>query len=351
MPRLAALTSWIQTLYPNTPCTLTFAAADADFRRYFRATFADGKRLIVMDAPPEKMNTDAYVAVQGLLEPSINVPKIVARDAEQGFMALSYLGDTTLLKAFQHPDGQDLAVQRHLLRAAIETLVKLQQVPAQGVLPAYSAAVLREEIDLFPDWFCAVELGLPLNAQQRAVFEAVTQLVIDDALTQASVLVHRDFIVRNLMLTPPEASELGELGVLDFQDALYGPLTYDLASLLRDAFIEWEEEVVIDLCIYYWELARKAGLPVADAFDEFYRQVEWMGVQRHLKVAGIFARLHHRDQKTHYLPEAPRFIRYLKKTTRRYQKLHPLYVLLNALTGEDLDATGDRVFSAQYISQ
>ncbi|MBY0346119.1 MAG: phosphotransferase [Neisseriaceae bacterium] len=351
MPRLATLTSWIQMLYPNMPCTLTFAAADADFRRYFRATFADGNRLIVMDAPPEKMNTNAYVAVQSLLKSSINVPKIIARDVEQGFMALSDLGDTTLLKAFQHPDGQPLAVQRHLLRTAIKTLIKIQQIPSQCILPAYSPELLREEMNLFPDWFCEVELGLSLSTQQRVVFEATTQLVIDDACAQASVLVHRDFIVRNLMLTPPELSELGELGVLDFQDALYGPLTYDLASLLRDAFIEWEEEVVIDLCIYYWELAKKAGLPVADAFDEFYRQVEWMGVQRHLKVAGIFARLHHRDQKPHYLPEASRFIRYLKKTTRRYQKLHPLYTLLNALTGEDLDAVGDRVFSVQHISQ
>lgn len=327
MQRLEALKAWLATQFPGTDIGVEFAAADADFRRYFRARFPDGSTRIVMDAPPDKMNTDPYVQVREVFAPAAHVPAIVARDREQGFMLLEDLGKITLLAALEHDDRD--AVQRHLLLEAIDTLVEIQKISRPGVLPDYDEALLRREVELFPEWFCARELGRPLDAAQRQAWDGIVERVLASSLEQPRVYVHRDFIVRNLMLTPQRP------GVLDFQDAVYGPISYDLVSLLRDAFIEWNEGFVIDLVVRYWEQARAAGLPVPAEIDTFYRQFEWMGVQRHLKVAGIFARLYHRDGKDKYRAEIPRFIRYLKKTSRRYAELAPLYQLLIELVGRD----------------
>ena len=326
MQRLEQLKSWLTSLYPQTDIVVEFAAADADFRRYFRAQFPDGSTRIVMDAPPEKMDTDPYVKVREVFA-IVNVPQIIARDREQGFMLLEDLGKITLLAALEH-DERPL-VRRHLLLEAVDTLVELQQGSQPGVLPEYDEALLRRELSLFPEWYCAQELGKPLNFAQRQLWDEGCQRLLAAILPQSKVYVHRDFIVRNLMLTP------GKPGVLDFQDAVYGPISYDLVSLLRDAFIEWEEDFVLDIAIRYWEKARAAGLPVPESVDDFYRDFEWMGVQRHLKVAGIFARLYHRDGKDKYRGEIPRFIKYLKRTTRRYQELSPFYQLLLQLVGKD----------------
>lgn len=326
MQRLEQLKAWLCSLYPQTDILVEFAAADADFRRYFRAHFPDGSTRIVMDAPPEKMDTDPYVKVRAVFA-MVNVPQIIARDRDQGFMLLEDLGKVTLLAALQH-DARPL-VQRHLLLEAVDTLVTLQQASQPGVLPDYDEALLRRELSLFPEWFCAKELGQPLNYAQRQLWDAGCNSLLAAILPQSKVYVHRDFIVRNLMLTA------GRPGVLDFQDAVYGPISYDLVSLLRDAFIEWDEDFVLDIAIRYWEKARAVGLPVPASVDDFYRDFEWMGVQRHLKVAGIFARLYHRDGKDKYRAEIPRFIKYLKRTTRRYQQLAPLYQLLLQLVGKD----------------
>jgi len=326
MQRLEQLNTWLNQLYPQLDIQVEFAAADADFRRYFRAQFPDGTSRIVMDAPPEKMNTDPYVQVREVFA-MVNVPQIIARDREQGFMLLEDLGKITLLAALQH-DERPL-VQRHLLLEAVDTLITLQQASQPGVLPEYDEALLRRELSLFPEWFCAKELGKPLTFAQRQLWDAGCENLLAVILPQSKVYVHRDFIVRNLMLTA------GRPGVLDFQDAVYGPISYDLVSLLRDAFIEWEEDFVLDIAIRYWEKARAAGLPVPDSVDDFYRDFEWMGVQRHLKVAGIFARLYHRDGKEKYRGEIPRFIKYLKRTTRRYHELAPFYQLLLQLVGQD----------------
>ncbi|MCW3481756.1 phosphotransferase [Neisseriaceae bacterium JH1-16] len=331
MPRQLALQTWLATLYPNTMISLAFAAADADFRRYFRATFPDGTTLIAMDAPPDKMDTRPYAQVRELFA-MLNVPKIVAHDAEQGFMLLEDLGNTTYLAALQHDTRPEVA--KLLLLEAIDELVTLQRASRPGALPEYDAALLTRELNLFPEWFAAKELGKPFTFAQRQVWEASTKLLVERALSQPQVFVHRDFIVRNLMLTR------GRPGVLDFQDAVYGPISYDLVSLLRDAFIGWDEEFVLDLVVRYWEKARAAGLPVNSDIDEFYRDFEWMGVQRHLKVAGIFARLYHRDGKDKYRGEIPRFLDYLKKTCRRYNDLAPLYQLLVQLVGDDEVQTG-----------
>lgn len=326
MHRQELIKKWLADLYPGQDIGLEFAAADADFRRYFRATWPDGASCIVMDAPPEKMSTDAYVQVRDVFA-MVNVPKLLARDREQGLLLLEDLGRVTYLAALEH-DGRE-QVRRHLLLEALDTLVEIQSASQPGVLPEYDEALLTRELNLFPEWFCAKELGQPLNFAQRKLWDAGVQALLPVLLAQSRVFVHRDFIVRNLMLTP------GKPGVLDFQDAVFGPISYDIVSLLRDAFIEWDEPFVLDIAIRYWEKARAAGLPVPAEFDAFYRDFEWMGVQRHLKVAGIFARLFHRDGKDKYRAEIPRFIKYLKRTSRRYQELAPFYQLLLQLVGKD----------------
>jgi aminoglycoside/choline kinase family phosphotransferase len=338
MQRLEQLKKWLAEQYPGDEIQVEFAAADADFRRYFRAIWPDGATRIVMDAPPEHIGTDAYVQVRDIFS-MVKVPRIELRDREQGFIVMEDLGKVTYLAALQH-DERPL-VHRHLLEEALDTLVEIQKASRPDVLPEYDEALLTRELNLFPEWFCAKELGKPLNFKQRQLWDAGVKALLPALLAQAKVYVHRDFIVRNLMLTT------GAPGVLDFQDAVYGPISYDAVSLLRDAFIEWEEDFVLDLAIRYWEKARAAGLPVPEAFDDFYRAFEWMGVQRHLKVAGIFSRLYHRDGKDKYRAEIPRFIKYLKRTTRRYSELAPFYHLLVELVGRD--ATDEELQSSYPV--
>lgn len=331
MQRQNELKNWLNQIYPNQEYELSFAAADADFRRYFRATFADGSSVVCMDAPPEKMSIAPYIKVQQLFQ-MVNVPRILHLDERLGFMVLNDLGNTTFLTAMQQVN--DLDAHKALLLEAIDELVVLQKASQAGVLPEYDHAVLLREINLFPEWFVGKELGKTLNFKQKQLWQQVVDTLLPALLAQPKVYVHRDYIVRNLML------QQGRPAVLDFQDALYGPITYDLVSLLRDAFIEWEEEFTLDLVIRYWEKARAAGLPVHEQFDEFYRCYEWMGVQRHLKVAGIFARLYYRDGKDKYRPEIPRFLNYLRRTSRRYSELSPLYALLLDLVGDEELQTG-----------
>ena len=221
-----------------------------------------------------------------------------------------------------------------LLLEAIDELIVLQQASQPNQLPEYSREILLREMNLFPEWFVAKELNGSLNFAQRQLWQQTLDALLPVIEAQPKVYVHRDFIVRNLMLTRDRPA------VLDFQDALYGAITYDLVSLLRDAFIEWDEEFTLDLVIRYWEKARAAGLPVPAQFDTFYKWYEFMGVQRHLKVAGIFARLWHRDGKDKYRPEIPRFLNYLRRTSRRYEELVPLYALLLQLVGDEDLQTG-----------
>ena len=331
MQREAALKNWLASHYPAQSFDWAFAAADADFRRYFRAVFADGRSVVCMDAPPDKMSIAPYIQVQQLFD-MVHVPAILAADEAQGFMALEDLGQTTYLAALQHDPR--LPVHQTLLLDAIDELVQLQLGSRAGVLPGYDAVVMRREMQLFPDWFVAKELGQSFNFKQQQLWQQTLDALLPALTAQPQVYVHRDFIVRNLMLTRARP------GILDFQDALYGPISYDLVSLLRDAFIEWEEEFVLDLVIRYWEKARAAGLSVNADFDAFYRDFEWMGVQRHLKVAGIFARLYHRDGKDKYRSEIPRFLNYLRRSSRRYNALAPLYALLVELVGDEELQTG-----------
>ncbi|ORF00883.1 aminoglycoside phosphotransferase [Snodgrassella alvi] len=331
MQRESELKKWFHTCYPQQEFVLSFAAADADFRRYFRATFTDDRTVICMDAPPDKMSILPYIKVQKLFQ-ALNVPEIYHLDTQQGFMALEDFGNTPYLAALQQDKRTE--VHKVLLLEAIDELIKLQLSSQAEQLPLYDEAVLKREMQLFPEWYVQKELGLSLTEKQQQLWQQTVNNILPVILSQPLVYVHRDFIVRNIMLTCDRP------GILDFQDALYGPITYDLVSLLRDAFIEWDEEFILDIVIRYWEKARAAGLPVRTDFDQFYRDFEWMGVQRHLKVAGIFARLYYRDGKDKYRGEIHRFLKYLRKTSRRYGELRPLLQLITELIGSEEAQTG-----------
>ncbi len=319
MNRQQQLTEWLQSLYPKQAFSLAPASADASFRSYFRATFAD-RTLIVMDAPPQQEDCRPFIHVARLFaEASVHVPQIIAQNLEQGFLLLSDLGNTTYLQALITDNA------RELYGDACNALIKIQLASKVGEVPPYDEAMLLREMRLFPEWYISKHLRLTLNEKQVATLEAVFQRIVQNNLAQPQVYVHRDFHSRNLMVTLPNP------GILDFQDAVYGPITYDLVSLFKDAYIGWREAEVLDWLIRYWENARKAGLPVHEDFGAFYRDYEWMGVQRHLKVLGIFARLCHRDGKDGYLKDMPLVMSYLRRACERYIDLKPLLRLLDEL--------------------
>ncbi|MDE1990174.1 MAG: phosphotransferase [Betaproteobacteria bacterium] len=327
MSRLNALHAWVSQTHPAPLDALTPASSDASFRRYFRLTREDGC-WIVMDAPPDKEDCHPFVAVAQLFgDAGLHVPQVLRADFEQGFLLLTDLGQTTYLQALEACGGERAQADR-LYRAALDALVTLQRASRPGVLPEYDGALLQRELDLFPEWYAARHLGRPLEGAAQATFQAASRALLENALAQPRVYVHRDYHSRNLMQCEPLP------GVLDFQDAVYGPITYDAVSLLKDAYVAWEEEQLMDWLVRYWEGARAARLPVASDFGDFYRDFEWMGVQRHLKVLGIFARLCHRDGKTGYLADMPRVAQALHAACSRYRELAPLARLLEALWGE-----------------
>ncbi|MBI3480254.1 MAG: phosphotransferase [Nitrosomonadales bacterium] len=327
MQRQQQLSLWLHSLFPDESFTLAPASADASFRRYFRATFADGHTRVVMDAPPQHEDCRPFLHVAGLFENAgTHVPHVYAQDLEQGFLLLSDLGNTTYLQALH---GKNIAVAKRLYGAATDALIKIQLASRENELPPYDEALLRRELNLFPEWYIAKHLNYTLNEKQSTKLETVFQLILASNLAQPRVYVHRDYHSRNLMVTEPNP------GILDFQDAVYGPITYDLASLFKDAYIHWEEAQIIDWLIRYWEKARQAGLPVHDDFGAFYRDYEWMGVQRHIKVLGIFARLYHRDGKEGYLKDMPLVMDYLRRACARYIDLKPLLNLLDELEPRD----------------
>lgn len=273
-----------------------------------------------MDAPPEHEDCRPFVRIAALMRAAgLNTPEVLAQDFERGFLLLTDLGTTTYLQALNEGNADDL------FRDAADALLRLQLASRTGVLPPYDEALLRRELDLFPDWYVARHLGIELNGEQRQVLAGATALIVANNLAQPAVYVHRDFMPRNLMVAEPNP------GVLDFQDAVFGPITYDVVSLFKDAFVSWDEERVLDWTVRYWEKAKRAGLPVRTDFGEFYRDFEWMGLQRHLKVLGIFARINYRDGKPGYLRDAPRFVRYVRAVCERYVVLTPLARLFDQL--------------------
>ena len=319
MDRYAHIQNWLKRQLHGRPFSLAPASADASFRRYFRVTLPDAT-LVLMDAPPEQEDCRPFVHVAGLMAAAgLNVPALLAQDLEQGFLLMTDLGSTTYLAAL-NDDNAD-----RLFRDATDALIRWQLASREDTLPPYDEALLRRELDLFPEWYIGRHLGIELGAQQRQSLETVFGLIVANNLAQPRTYVHRDYMPRNLMVTVPNP------GVLDFQDAVYGPITYDVASLFKDAFISWDEQRVIDWTIRYWERARSAQLPVAGDFGEFYRDLEWMGLQRHLKVLGIFARICHRDGKPAYVKDTPRFLAYVRAVSERYGSLSPLLRLLDQI--------------------
>jgi aminoglycoside/choline kinase family phosphotransferase len=321
MDRLEALDAWLGELLAGAHFTREPASADASFRSYFRIR-SGARTWVAMDAPPEREDCRPFVRVAALMrEAGLHVPEVVAQDLGRGFLLLSDLGETSYLQAL-NADSADA-----LFRDAIAALVAWQRASREGVLAPYDERLLRRELELFPEWYIARHLGLTLDAGARASLEQVFRRILDANLAEPRVFVHRDFMPRNLMVSDPNP------GVLDFQDAVFGPVSYDVASLFRDAFVSWEEERVLDWTIRYWELARRNGLPVRADFGDFWRDVEWMGLQRHLKVLGIFARIRYRDSKAGYIEDTPRFIGYVRQTCARYRELDPLARLLDRLEG------------------
>ena len=306
--------------------TLRLASADASSRRYFRIDGASPcGSFIVMDSPALEDSVSAFVRIAGLIQDAgLNGPRVLEADPRQGFLLLDDLGDTPYLAALHRAEGPAADA---LMRDAIAALVQWQLRVDPSTLPPYDDALLRREVQLFPDWCVQREFGHAWSEADQGIWNDISQRLIDSALAQPQVAVHRDWMPRNLMVTQPNP------GVLDFQDAVRGPITYDVASLLRDAFISWDEERELDWAVRYWQQARAAGLPVHEDFGEFWRAAEWMGLQRHLKVIGIFCRLKHRDGKPHYSADLPRFFGYATRVAIRYAPLRPLLKLLEPLSG------------------
>lgn len=321
--RLTQVQQWLSTLTatPTLVDTLRAASADASFRRYFRVDTPDGNSLIVMDAPPPQENVQPFVHVAEVFgKAGVTVPQVLAQDVERGFLLLTDLGSTTYLNQLNNDTAHKLYID------AIDALVLLQTQSKPDVLPEYDRPLLLRELQLFPDWYIGKHLNVTLSDEQNNTLAKTFDILLANNLAQAQVYVHRDYHSRNLMVLPA-----GNPGIIDFQDAVYGPITYDLVSLLRDAYIQWDEEMVLDWVIRYWERAKRAGLPVAPDIDTFYRDFEFMGLQRHLKVLGIFSRLYHRDGKDAYLKDMPLVMEYTLKAARRYTALTPLVRLIEKL--------------------
>src|SRR5438067_4272507 len=314
--RAGTLSDWLAAVLGTRSYSIAPASEDASFRRYFRVTpdsphplCGDARTLIAMDAPPPRENCAPFVRIAALLiDAGVHAPAVLAQDLDRGFLLLSDLGETTYLQALDNDNADQL------FGDALDALVRWQRATRENVLPPYDGALLRRELELFPEWYVRRHLGFVLTDAERASLSGIFDRIIAANLAQAKVFVHRDFMPRNLMHTMPNP------GVLDFQDAVIGPISYDVACLFKDAFISWPEERVLDWTIRYWERARHARLPVPTDFSEFWRDVEWMGLQRHLKVLGIFARIRHRDGKSGYVEDTARFIAYVRPVAQRYRE-------------------------------
>jgi aminoglycoside/choline kinase family phosphotransferase len=342
--RLELLKAWLKghvARYALELDTLVPASSDASFRRYFRLAgkAAEGESsgtLIAVDAPPPEKCREFVQVAQLLAAADVHVPRVLEVDFEAGFMLVTDLGTASYLGALtEAQNADDSRHARALMRDALDALIRWQLTSREDVLPPFDEAFLRREMELMPEWFLGRHLGRGTDEKAdekvRGVLDRTFALLIASARAQPQVFMLRDFMPRNLMIAA-EPNPVNP-GVLDFQDAVYGPITYDVASLLRDAFLSWDEEFELDCFVYYWERAKKAGLPVDPDFGEFYRQIEWMGLQRHIKVLGLFCRINYRDGKPHYMKDLPRFIGYARKVAERYAPLRPFAKLLDDLEG------------------
>ena len=314
---------WLHLVLKGRNFTLTDLAADAGARRYFRITLPKEASLVLMDAPVAHNDARQFTSIANLLASrGIHVPRVVHANFEDGLLLLSDLGDETYLSSLKSENANQL------FDDATTVLVKMQTIDDVSLLSKYDAALMNQELALFNDWYIQKQLNIELDENTQDSLQNTLKIITERCVSQSSVLVHRDFMPRNLMVCGENP------GILDFQDARIGPISYDVISLFKDAFISWEEEEILDWTIRYWEKARKASLPVPPDFGEFYKDLEWMGLQRHLKVLGVFSRLKHRDGKDHYISDAPRFLTYIRDVAQRYGALKPLIKILDQLEGK-----------------
>jgi len=320
--RLEMLKQWLGETLDAAEYEVKPASEDASFRRYFRVT-VNGSSYIVMDAPPEKEDVEPFIRIgRRFFSLGLNVPEILYQDLENGFLLLSDLGSKTYLNQLNETTAD------RLYGDAMGALIVLQAgtFSETGFLPPYDKNLLSRELDLFTDWYLGRHLTIALNDDQQGIVEDCFHKLIDAALSQSQVWVHRDYHSRNLMLTLNNNP-----GILDFQDAVTGPVTYDLVSLLRDCYIAWPRERVEDWVKGYYQLAQESGIPVPEDKEQFLCWFDYMGVQRHLKATGIFSRLYHRDGKSGYLKDIPRTLGYVQEVCSRYRDLAPFGQLLDSL--------------------
>ncbi len=311
-PRADERTAWTRAALRDASAVPVRASTDAGFRSYWRVDAGDGTH-IVMDSPPDQEDVRPWLRVRALLDAGgVRVPRLLAEDADAGFLLLEDLGADTYLHVI-NVDSAD-----ELFDDAVAQLLRLQAIPPPPGMPSYDEPLLARELRLFDEWFCGRHLGMTLDCADMDALDATYRVLVDAALAQPQVLVHRDFMPRNLM----PASHGPAL--LDFQDAVRGPIAYDALSLFKDAFLSWPEERVDGWLDRYHARALDARLPVPERL-RFRRDADLIGVQRHLKVIGIFARLHHRDGKSKYLADVPRFFGYLDAVLPKYAELAPLH--------------------------
>ncbi|MEO6969042.1 MAG: phosphotransferase [Rhodanobacteraceae bacterium] len=317
--RTAARLAFARAALDDPTVALERASEDAWFRTYWRVASNDHS-YIVMDAPTAQIDLVPFLRIGGILrDTGLRAPEVLAQDLDQGFLLLSDLGRATFLQAFE--TGAD---PEPLMDAAVDALVTLQKIEVPTWIPVYDAALLERELALFPDWYLERHLGTPLSDADRATWMDASARLVEAALAQPRVFVHRDYMPRNLMPGTPDA---GDIGILDFQDAVLGPIAYDPVCLVKDAFWSWPSGQADAWLRRYWNKARAAALPVRE-WQTFRRDADWIGMQRHLKVIGIFARLYHRDDKRHYVADVPRFFAYLFDVLPRYPEFRCLEQLL-----------------------
>ncbi|WP_373974446.1 phosphotransferase [Chitinibacter sp. SCUT-21] len=326
MNRQEQITNWLQAEFAATPSSLSIAASDASVRQYWRASWAD-RSLIVMDFDPTQFDVQPFLARQAQLAGAgAAVPVLLKTSSDLGLVALEDLGDVTLASLLNEDNAKAWYLR------AIHDLVQLQAHTLDEGLPLFDAAFIQRELDICREWYIGQQFKTELAGTDLKVWERSCELIRNEILQQPTVFMHRDFHSRNLMVKDDQ------LRVIDFQDAVKGPIAYDLVSLLRDAYVSWNEAFVLDLAIRYWEMAREAGLPVHDDFSDFYRAFEWAGLQRHIKILGLFARLSIRDGKDRYLADQPRVFEYVRQVCLRYRELTPLGRILLNLHGTPVES-------------
>ncbi len=327
-PRLQQLTDWIHQETPN--ATIEVASADASFRRYFRVSNFDnsGKTAIAMDAPPEQEDCKPFIDVtKRLRDAGVHAPEIIRQNLEQGFLLLEDFGNTPYLDVLNNETADQLYGD------ALQSLLKIQTADTND-LPEYDEAFLQQEMQLMPEWFLKTHLDITPTSEQQKIIDRILAVITASVLQQPQVFVHRDYHSRNLMVLDKHHVKVGgcasnNVGVIDYQDAMLGPISYDLVSLLRDCYIQWPNEKIAKWVLGYKKQAKDAGLmnKVPDA--TFIQWFDYMGLQRHIKVLGIFARLNHRDGKAHYLDDLPLTLHYVMEVANKYPLTRPLVDLFN----------------------